>query len=346
MYFPTIDTILNLLTTGLFIFYMKKKLDENEEIKRSFFLNFNFFMNTLDIHLQESLHFYTDDDKKQFMENTTKMNDCIIKTGQLLLNEIQEKFQIVKQIVGDFQFQTDSKKETNDIVETKKEEQKPIIFEEKYKEEYKKAEEFELSQERLEQLKNAILIETTPLGNVVMYYDSSRETFIYYSDSTMPYRYLEVVARKYVVTNRCKKLYVDMEKELKDAQEKLEKKQKEQERIKLEEENKEKNEKEGLNTTSAPTKKNVFAKLKNYNKDNSLKTAGIPSDSKSVSKKVISQPDKNEPLLLKENANRYSYEGKMVNFSFLKKVERKVVDKTYAMNFADFKKMMMDKKKT
>jgi hypothetical protein len=34
----------------------------------------------------------------------------------------------------------------------------------------------------------------------------------------------------------------------------------------------------------------------------------------------------------------------MVNFSFLKKVERKVVDKAYAMNFADFKKMMMDKK--
>ena len=59
MYFPTIDTILNLLTTGLFIFYMKKKLDENEEIKRVFFFNFDFFMNTLDVHLQERLHFYT-----------------------------------------------------------------------------------------------------------------------------------------------------------------------------------------------------------------------------------------------------------------------------------------------
>ena len=47
-------------------------MDENEEIKRAFFLNFDFFMNTLDIHLQESLHFYTDEDKKQFMENTTK----------------------------------------------------------------------------------------------------------------------------------------------------------------------------------------------------------------------------------------------------------------------------------
>ena len=60
MYFPTIDTVLNLLVSGLFIFYMKKKLDENEEIKRSFFLNFDFFMNTLDINLQESLQFYTE----------------------------------------------------------------------------------------------------------------------------------------------------------------------------------------------------------------------------------------------------------------------------------------------
>ena len=350
MYFPTINTILNLLTTSLFIFYMKKKLDENEEIKRAFFLNFDFFMNTLDIHLQESLHFYTDEDKKQFMENTTKISEYLSVNAQVLLNELQNIYQVIKQVVGDFQLKTDAKKETTGITEAKEEEPpKAILFEEKYKEEYKKADDTEISQERLEQLKNSILMERTPLGNVVMYYDNSRETFIYYSDSTIPYRYLEVVARKYVVTNRCKKLYIDMEKELKEAQEKLEKKQKEEERLKLEEENKEKNEKEGSVATNGPAKKNVFAKLKNYNRDNSLKTAGIPSDNKSVSKKVIPPPDKNatstsEALLLKENANRYSYEGKVVNFSFLKKVERKAVDKRYAMNFADFKKMMTDKK--
>ena len=348
MYFPTINTILNLLTTGLFIFYMKKKLDENEEIKRAFFLNFDFFMNTLDIHLKESLHFYTDEDKKQFIENTTKISEYLSVNTQLLFNELQNIYQVIKQVVGDFQLKTDAKKETTGITEAKEEPPKSILFEEKYKEEYKKAEDTEICKERLEQLKNSILMERTPLGNVVMYYDNSRETFIYYSDSTIPYRYLEVVARKYVVTNRCKKLYIDMEKELKEAQEKLEKKQKEEERLKLEEENKEKNEKEGL-PTSTPAKKNVFAKLKNYNRDNSLKTAGIPSDNKSVSKKVIPPPDKNatstsEALLLKENANRYSYEGKVVNFSFLKKVERKAVDKRYAMNFADFKKMMTDKK--
>lgn len=338
MYFPTIDTILNLLTTGLFVFYMKKKLDENEEIKRAFFSNFYFYVNTLEINLQENLHFYTDEDKKRFMENMGKMNDYLVTNGKLLLNEIQK----IGEVVGYFQFQKDAKKEeTDDMVCTKEDETqiKTILFEEKYKEEYKNAQDADLSQERLDHLKNSILIESTPLGNVVMFYDCSRETFTYYSDSTIPYRYLEVVARRYVVTNKCKKLYIDMEKELKEAQEKIEKKQKEEEELKRQME--EKNEKE---TTTAPRKKNVFAKLKNYNKDNSLKTSGMPSDNKSVSKKVIPQSDKNEPLLLKENANRYSYEGKIANFSFLKKVERRAVDKRYAMNFSDFKKMVMDKK--
>lgn len=356
MYFPTIDTILNLLTTGLFIFYLKKKLDDNEEIKRSFFLNFDLFTNVLTHYLQKNLYFYTDEDKQQFIEYSTKINDFIITNTELLPVQIQKIIQTVTQFVGDFQFQTvtENTETTNDVTTETKEPPKPVVFEEKYKEEYKNAEETELDKERLEQLKNSILIENTPLGNVVMYYDSSRETFIYYSDSTMPYRYLEVVARKYVVTNRCKKLYVDMEKELKEAQEKLEKKQKEEQELKEQmEEAKEKNEKEGSDAVAAPSKKNVFAKLKNYNRDNSLKTAGIPSDNKSVSKKVVpttttdkNGTSKNEQLLLKENANRYSYEGKMVNFSFLKKVERKVVDKRYAMNFADFKKMMFDKKKT
>jgi hypothetical protein len=32
-------------------------------------------------------------------------------------------------------------------------------------------------------------------------------------------------------------------------------------------------------------KKSVFAKLKKYNRDNSLKSSGIPTDNKSISKK-------------------------------------------------------------
>jgi hypothetical protein len=47
----------------------------------------------------------------------------------------------------------------------------------------------------------------------------------------------------------------------------------------------------------------------------------------------------NEKMLLKERANRYSYQGKFLNFNILQKVDKKVVDKKYALTFADFKKM-------
>jgi len=318
---------------------MKKKLDESEGIKRIFFLNFDMFTNILESHVKENSYFYTitNEDKHFYLENVKKVYEKIV------------------QFIQRYQFPIPNLEENlTNVVEVKEEPTKPIIvYEEKYKEEYKNAEEIELSKERLEQLKNSILIENTPLGNVIMFYDSSRETFTYYSDSTIPYRYLEVVARKYVVKNRCKKLYVDMEKELKEAEEKIEKKKRDElEKKQLEEENKEKDSSEV--TTTEPVKKSVFAKLKKYNRDNSLKSSGIPTDNKSISKKIIPFPENNnetssnnskkDVLLLKENANRYSYEGKMVNFSFLKKVERKAVDKRYAMNFSDFKKMMIDKK--
>ena len=187
----------------------------------------------------------------------------------------------------------------------------------------------DLSVERLNDLKNSILCENTPLGNVLMFYDNSRETFTYYSDNTIPYRFLESVSRKYVIFNNCKKLYVDMEIEIKEAEKKMEENKLKQEEIKLLKSERDKNNKEG-------EKKNVFAKLKSYNKDSSLKSVSIPGDATKQSKPT-KEEDKNK--IVKENANRYSYEGKIANYQFIKKVDRKVVDKRYGMSFADFKKM-------
>jgi hypothetical protein len=179
-------------------------------------------------------------------------------------------------------------------------------------------------------------MENTPLGNVIMYYDKSRETFIYYSDSNIPYRYLEAISRKYVTMNDCKQIHVDMDQEIKDAQEKLEQKRQEEEEKKKQLELEQ--HKSDENHSSTNVKKDVFAKLKKYNTNTSLKSSGIPTDNKSVSKKNIQE--NNKPMILKENANRYSCEGKLMNFSFLKKVDKKVVDKRYAMSFSDFKKMI------
>jgi hypothetical protein len=46
----------------------------------------------------------------------------------------------------------------------------------------------------------------------------------------------------------------------------------------------------------------------------------------------------NEKQLLKENANRYTWEGRLSNFCPLKKIDKKIVNKNLALSFADYKK--------
>lgn len=195
--------------------------------------------------------------------------------------------------------------------------------------------------EKLEGLEKNILMETTPLGNVVMFYSNKTKSFIYYSDSIIPYRFLEVVSRKYVVTFNCANIYIDMKDVLKNAgEERKERKEKEEmgERKERKEremgERKEKKE-EKEETTGGTEKKSVFAKFKNYNND-SKSASQVPPKS-SVSQKIVDTG--NEKVLLKGCVNRYTYQGKMSNFSFLKKTDNKLVNKRLRLTFADFKKI-------
>ena len=196
--------------------------------------------------------------------------------------------------------------------------------------------------QRLEKLKNCHIIEHTPLGNVLMMYDIERESFKFYSDNTIPYRYLEVVGRKYVKQFGCRPLFVDMEEELKLAEEIWEKEKKEKEE--KEEDDKRKKEEAIKNQKPIEEKKNVFAKFKSYNKEagtGHVNTGAPPKNS--IPNKKLTEQQENEKILLKEKANRYTYEGKFANFSFTKKIDRKVVDKKFGMTFADFKKTQMKK---
>jgi hypothetical protein len=189
----------------------------------------------------------------------------------------------------------------------------------------------------LDKLKNCYIMETTPLGNVLMIYDIEKNTFVYYSDNTIPYRYLESVARKYVKIYNCRPIFVDMEEELKLAEEKWEKVRVEKEQ--KEEEEKRKAEELKIKNEPQENKKNVFAKFKSYNKDTTTSKTMAAPPKNSIPNKNLTKEQENEKVLLKERANRYRYEGKMSNFSFLKKVKRNVVDKKYAMTFSDFKRM-------
>lgn len=217
-----------------------------------------------------------------------------------------------------------------------KPEAKPIVkYEDKYIEQYKKVDREVLSTERLESLKNTFLIETTPFGNLMMHYDHSRESFIYYSDNTIPYRFLEVASRRYIIQNNCKIIHVSMSDELSEAEKKLQEKK---EKEKMKELEKEKNKA----SNEEPAKKSVFAKLKNYNTSSTRAPNSTKQKANTNNRQApMSNPKTEESadIIVKEKANRYSYEGKFANFGFLKKIDKKAVDKRHQMSFAEFKKM-------
>ena len=204
--------------------------------------------------------------------------------------------------------------------------------------------------ERLDKLKNSFIMEKTPLGNVLLLYNNKRGSFEFYSDNTIPYRYLETVSRKYVKTFGCRPIYCDMEEELKNYEKKLEEKEREKEEKeeldkRILEEKRILDEKNMSVSVVAEPKKNVFAKIKSYNKEAGTGHVNIAAPPKnSIPNNKVTETKSDEKVLLKENANRYSYEGKLSNFNFLKKVDRKVVDKKYAMSFADFKRLQEEKK--
>ena len=93
-------------------------------------------------------------------------------------------------------------------------------------------------------------------------------------------------------------------------------------------------------------KKTVFAKLKSYNSMANSSSEISKMDKKNTlpAHMKVNLPNVNsavtpEDMLLKENANRYTWEGRLTNMNLLKKIDRKLIDKKYAMTFADFKKL-------
>lgn len=217
-------------------------------------------------------------------------------------------------------------------------------------------------EKRLDTLKNNIIIEKTPLGNVLMFWDNSRKSFTYYSDNTIPYRFLETVGRKYVITYKCKSIYVDMETIIKEAEIKLE----EEKRLakKNEEREKEEREKEKLlnanpfyskqvsineqltnESDKKEEKKNVFAKFKSYNKNNTKTATSVAPPKNNINSNQTNTSKQNEKVLLKEKSNRYTHEGRIMNYNIIKKVDKKKTDKRLQMSFSDFKKMHLQNTK-
>ena len=252
------------------------------------------------------------------------------------ISEIVDGYFEIKYTDGD----EDEDEDEGEDVETKEEE---IPYEVKWFDEFDDAEdedegdsegEEELTEEFVNDLCLNTVTETTPRGDVLMYYSSKLGSFVYHSKTKeIPYKYLETVARKYVIEYNCKKLYIDIRKEYEKGLNKYKE-------IKEKEEKAAKDLKDGVvDETKENKKKQIFANFKTYNR-----------------KGEVHNKQKDKIYILKEQANRYSYRGKIEEYSEAKVescLDKKVLEnlgdkrseeekKMKDIDFASFKKMNMN----
>jgi hypothetical protein len=204
-------------------------------------------------------------------------------------------------------------------------------------------------------------------GDVMMCYDHATLSFAYYArTANIPYKYLETISRKYMIeTNAPREIHVDIREEYKKAKDKT------------------KSHHTNITTTSTTTSTNTtttanpsqgggtpietpddspFVKLKSYNTASNLNLHTTTNDTKEKTHKFAT-PDTStnqEPssAIIRENANRYSYRGKLSDFeehhkTFLadrRKVATATTDATTTdpetanTSYAEFKKRMQQQR--
>ena len=153
--------------------------------------------------------------------------------------------------------------------------------------------------------KRRILMEYTPRGNVIMYYDIFKHAFAYASDNYIPYSVLNACAMKYVLTFRCIDFFVDSTILPEDILSPFSLLQNEAE-IKKKEEADTKKKDLGISFVNAP-----FAKLKTYSSKQE-KT----SDSESNKEKKPKAGD------MIKYSNNFRHLGKISNVSLLSKPKK------------------------
>ena len=269
-----------------------------------------------------------DHTKEKYTENINTFGiDCLIK-----FFDIEEEYYEAQYDFDIEELYQDLLKDKEELLKKLDETEKMIMTEEDMR---KKSREVIINK-KLDKFMDNYILEHTPLGNIFMRYNNDKKSFEYFSNNTIPYRYLEPVGRRYVMTYWCKPIFVDIEEELKRAEIKFD----EGVKIKMMEE-KEREEEIKRNP------KKILAQLKKYNKETKDQTMR-PMKNRSNKNGILppqiqaNLPDVNKTTdkqLLKENANRYTWEGRLTNFSPLKKIDRKILDKKLAMTYADFKKI-------
>jgi hypothetical protein len=144
--------------------------------------------------------------------------------------------------------------------------------------------------------KKRILFETTPRGNIIMYYDAYKLGFAYYSDSyNLPYILLNAVAMKYVMTFLCRDFFMDDGVTHNDQASQL---------IKIHADEPEK-----PNDVKKNNMKKTLNKINTISKNFSVQT------NKTNQKQLNQISEKSiEPVNIQ---NRFVYLGKIMNFKFI-----------------------------
>jgi hypothetical protein len=168
------------------------------------------------------------------------------------------------------------------------------------------------------QWKSRILIENTPRGNVMIYFNPYLLSYQYYSDEQIiPYKILEQVATKYVVMFRCKDFFIDPEK--RPSNKILEVLQKEEDSLK--------SKKMKVNDITKcvsiqSESKDVFASLKNYRSE-AKPTEAKPTEAAKTKKKT------EEPKF----SNKFVRIGKMCEFNITQKPANKKIEAVNELMF-------------
>ena len=182
-------------------------------------------------------------------------------------------------------------------------------------------------------------------GNIIMCYDHATQSFAYYAKTAnIPYKYLETVARKYVIdTNAPEELYVDIRKEYENAKNKAQDQQsgvsETNFKVKSSTTKTEDTKTDNTDNTDNNTDdEDVFATFKSYNKASNIPVNDIHSVKSKSSSSSSSTPleaavltathahsrqhttqtdshgGSTKTTILREKANRYSYRGKITDF--------------------------------
>jgi len=199
-----------------------------------------------------------------------------------------------------------------------------ILFEDKYFKEYDEwleaqENENENENEKKECLENMYYTTVRDTinefyGDVIMCYDHATFSFAYYArTANIPYKYLETISRKYMIeTNAPREIHVDIRKEYKKSKDKT-------------------NMPHNTSTASASASTtddpsqgggcgdSPFVKLKSYNTASNLNLHTTTNETKERTHKFASADNKIEKqetssFIIRENANRYSYRGKLSDY--------------------------------